>query len=484
LWQNFKKPYAQLDAPDIDRAALYRQDLFPRLQEMKTAAQQIADINMNNMVSVNGQVKRTMMQVRTALVVLVIAGILLATLVVWTTGAAMLRSLGALTRSARQIEAGDLDLTLQVKSRDELGLLAEAFNSMAARLREFRRHDLDRLARTQQTTQLAIDSLPDAVFVIGPDQKVEIANLAAKSHFNIEPGATVSSLCLRWLTPLYESITLDHKPIAPVGYGAALQLFDQGEERFLLPHAVPMLGKNQDLIGVTVILVDVTSLYRTDEAKSNMLLTVSHELRTPLTSMRMAIGPTTQQQEMLIKTAGDESNRLNRIIENLLNLSRLEAGRAQLQFRPMTISEIVATAIDPLRPGFAEKNISLQISLAPEIGEVNADPIAINSALTNLLSNAMKFTPTGGQVKITADKADDKATIQVADTGPGIPPQYRNKIFEKFFRVPNETGPTGAGLGLAIATEIIQAHGGQLSFTAPETGGTTFNISLPIPSAT
>jgi NtrC-family two-component system sensor histidine kinase KinB len=487
LWQQFKLPYQKLDDPSVDRAALYRQDLFPRLQQMKQLAQQIADMNMGNMVSVNGRVKSTLTEVRNALLVLVITGSLLATAVVWTAGAAMLHPISALTRSARQIEAGDLDLTLKVISRDEIGQLADAFNSMAARLREFRRLDHDRLARTQQTTQLAIDSLPDAVFVIGPDEKVEIANLAAKTHFAIEPGVMVRDLSLRWLIPLYESVLRDHKPIEPQGYSAALQLFVDGEERILLPRAEPMLSKENQLIGVTVILVDVTPLRKADEAKSSMVLTVSHELRTPLTGVRMALsmlagdgfGETTARQKTLIKSAREESDRLNRIIENLLNISRLEAGRAQLQFRPMRASEIIAMAVDPLRPAFAEKKVTLEVFDLPIAADVNVDPQAISSALTNLLSNAMKFTPSGGAVKINCTDGDGQVTFKVTDTGAGIPLQYRDRIFEKFFRVPRSEGPTGAGLGLTIAREIIEAHGGTLGFTSPEAGGTVFSFTLP-----
>jgi NtrC-family two-component system sensor histidine kinase KinB len=488
LWQQFKVAYQQLDQAGVDRAAVYREDLLPRLAELKQSDQQIADMNMNNMVSVNGQVKKTLSEVRNALSVLVVTGVLLSALVVWTAGASMLHPLSALTRSARQIEAGDLELTLAVKSGDEIGLLADAFNSMAARLREFRRLDHERLTRSQQTTQLAIDSLPDAVFVIGPNQQVEIANLAARTHFDIEPGKTVNQLSLRWLPPLYESIALHHKPIEPQGYSSALQLFDHGEERFLLPRATPMLDINHQLIGVTVILVDVTPLRRADEAKSSMVLTVSHELRTPLTGMRMALsllagngfGPVTAKQKSLIDAARDDSERLHRIIENLLNISRLESGRAQLQFRRMNVAELINGAVDPLRPGFGEKNVSLEVNVASPIQDVNADPVSIGSALTNLLSNAMKFTPAGGMVRVTSETDGSVVRVSVTDTGPGIPEQYRDRIFEKFFRVPNPNGPTGAGLGLTIAHEIIEAHGGQLVFDSPDTGGTTFSLALPL----
>jgi signal transduction histidine kinase len=350
--------------------------------------------------------------------------------------------------------------------------------------------DHDRLARIQQTTQLAIDSLPDAVFVIGPNHSIEIANLAAKTHFDIEPGKTVDQLSLRWLTQLYESIVLYRKSIDPQDYSEAVQLFDRGEERFLLPRAVPMIGKDQELIGVTVILVDVTPLRRADEAKSSMVLTVSHELRTPLTGMRMALGllagegfgPVTEKQRTLIETAQEDSDRLYRIIENLLNISRLEAGRAQLQFRRLNAGELIAMVVDPLRPGFTEKKIDLEVSIASNLPDVNIDPASITSALTNLLTNAMKFTPIEGKVRVTGSAENNEVKIAVTDNGPGIPEKYRARIFEKFFRVPrdpNSTNPPGAGLGLTIAHEIVEAHGGQLIFNAPPEGGTNFTIVLP-----
>lgn len=487
LWGRFKARYQQFDAESADRPALYRQDLLPRLQEMKRVAQQIAEMNMNNMVSVDGQAKRMLVDVRTVLLVIAITGTLMATIVVWTAGAAILHPLRAFTRSARQIEAGDLDLSLTVRSRDEIGQLATAFNSMAARLREFRRLDHDRLIRTQQTTQLAIDSLPDAVFVIGPGDHVEISNRTARTHFGIDPGATVSQLRLKWLTSLYDSIKRNHQPIEPQGYEGAVQLFENGEERFLLPRAVPMLGQNQELIGVTVILVDVTGLRRADEAKSSVISIVSHELRTPLTGVRMALsllagdkfGTVLPKQQRLLTAAREDSDRLYRIIENLLNISRIEAG-AQFQFQRITPTDIVSHALDPLRSAFAERNLRVEVSIPGGVPEVRADPMSIGSALSNLLSNALKFTPPGGVVRVASEAEGDSVSFTVADNGPGIPEVYRDRIFEKFFRIPRESGPNGAGLGLTIAKEIIEAHGGAIDFDCPGTGGTIFHFRLPV----
>jgi signal transduction histidine kinase len=489
LWQQYSSAAAQFDAAPAPRQLdLYRATLLPLFQQIKATAQWIADANMSNMVSVDGQVKRTLIDVRNALLVLVIAGTLAAAVVVGTTATSILHRVGDLTRSARQIEAGNLDPSLAIRTNDEIGELAGAFNSMAATLREYRRIDHQLLALAQQTTQLAIDSLPDAVFIIGPAGEVEISNRAAVKYFGIDPGLSVEQLAprLKWLPPLYDSVKDGQKPAEPQGYRSAIQLFDAGEERFLLPRAVPMVAVDKTIGGVCIILVDVTRLRAVDEAKSRVVSTVSHELRTPLTSIRMALdllfglrfGPLTPKQNTLLGAAREDSDRLHRIIENLLNIGRIESGRAEFQFRAMTAAEVIAQALDPLRDAFAEKSLSLDVRVDPQLPRVLADPASIGSAFTNLLSNALKFTPAGGRVSVAAETDDDMVRFTVADTGPGIPEQYAARVFDKFFRVPTPLGPSGAGLGLAIAKEIVEAHGGVIMLCRDNGPGSTFRFTL------
>jgi two-component system, NtrC family, sensor histidine kinase KinB len=487
LWKDYRAHYDQFNAAGPGRTDLYEKDLLPRYDELKQVAQHVADMNMSNMISVDGQVKRTLVTVRNSLLILVITGTLLATLVVWTAGVSILRPLRDFTRSAREIGDGNLDLNLAIRSRDEIGVLTEAFNSMISRLREFKRIDHDRIMRSEQTTQLAIDSLPDAVFVIGPDDRIAIANDAARSYFGIEPGREVNSLGLNWLGPLYEEVKSRHQPVEPQGYKSAIQLFIDGKERFLLPRAVPMLSPDKRQIGVTAILVDVTRLRLVDEAKSSLVATVSHELRTPLTSQQLllgllitTLGPTLPaNQRRMLEVAKRDSDRLYRTIDDLLSLSRMESGRAQFRFRAMPPREVIASAIEPLRQLFIDKKIHLSIDVIGNPPMVNADPGSIHSALTNLLSNALKFTTPGGGVTLSAYEAGATVCFSVRDTGPGIPTEFRPRIFEKFFRVPSSSGPSGAGLGLSIAKNIIEAHGGTIEFTCPEAGGTIFKFQIP-----
>lgn len=487
-WRQYQESLARLESsPPANRAEIYRQELLPRFQQVKRTAQQVTDMNMANMVSVDGQARRALMSVRNVMLVLVSAGMLLAALFVGAVGATIVRPLQSLVRGAAQIGQGNLDLAVNVRSADEIGQLAHAFNQMAGQLRELRRLDHEKLSRTQQTTQLAIDSLPDAVLVIGPHGAVEMANRTAREHFGINPGSCVADLRIDWLTNLYESVRDDHKPFDPEGYRSAIQIFDQGRERFLLPRAVPVLGSNGATIGITVVLVDVTRLRHADELKSGLLSTVSHELRTPLTSIRMALalltgeklGNVSPPQKKLLVAAREDSDRLYRIIENLLNVSRIEAGRSSINPQSVPASEIVGIALDPLRQGFADKGVALEVELEPGLPGAWADAASIGYALTNLLGNALKFTPPNGRVRLGVTVRGDQLRFVVSDTGPGIPPEYAEKVFDKFFRLPREKAQSGAGLGLTIAKENIESHNGTIRFQPGKEGGSEFIFTLP-----
>jgi signal transduction histidine kinase/HAMP domain-containing protein len=425
--------------------------------------------------------------VRDALIALSAAGLVLGTLFVAGIGASILNSLDALRRSAGAIQEGNLDHMVDVRSKDEIGQLGQAFNLMAARLREYRLIDTQRLQRTQQTTQLAIDSLPDAVFVIGPSGSIEISNRTALQHFAIAPGSTVSSLNLRWLNQLYDDVVNQKTPPENDGYKSAIQLFDSGQERFLLPRAVRMTSDDGSILGVTVILVDVTALRRADELKSGLVSTVSHELRTPLTSMRMGIlllaqerlGPLNPKQLQSLELVREDSERLYRTIENLLNISRMEAGRAQFQFVPIEPREIVSQAVASIERAAEDKQLNVQVDVAEGLPAVKADLASSVTALANYLANAVKFTPAEGTITVSAQADGESVLFAVTDSGPGIASEYQPRLFEKFYRVPSAAGPSGAGLGLSIVKEIVEAHHGRVGFKSPPESGCSFEFTLP-----
>ena len=162
-----------------------------------------------------------------------------------------------------------------------------------------------------------------------------------------------------------------------------------------------------------------------------------------------------------------------------MNISRIESGRAQFDMRPVDPAQIVQSVVESLHGGFEQKGLRLQVDCATELLDVQADSTFIAHALGNLLANALKFTPPGGNVTIGAENDARGVKFFVRDTGAGIPLQFADRIFDKFFRIPRADGPAGVGLGLAIAKEIIEAHGGQIHFHPNEGGGSVFWFTLP-----
>lgn len=479
---------AVLDAPD----AAARGDAYGRLRvlspEVKAAAQAVVRLNLDNMKPIDGRAKALADSASRLMFILTGVGIALAAIFVAVASRSILRPVQVLTRSAREIEQGNLDLIVQVKSRDELRQLAEAFNSMAAKLREYRRTNRAKLLRTQHTTQNAINSLPDAVAIVSPEGRVEMANTAAQRLFGLQPNAHVTELRADWLARLYHETASQLRPIEPRGYESAVQVLDEGGgERFFLPHAVPILDEDRQLLGVTVVLADVTNLRRLDEMKSGMLSVVSHELKTPLTSIRMGvhllleerIGSLNAGQSDLLIAVREDADRLSRIVENLLDMGRIESGRALIDLQPAPTRRVVADAVEPHRSAFRDRGVELAVEVADDVPAVLVDPTRIGLVFSNLLTNAMKFTAPGGRVTVSAAAGDgNDVRFSVRDTGAGIKGEHLPHIFERFFRVPGQSGTTGAGLGLAIAKEVVEAHGGHVAVESQEGAGTTFTFTL------
>jgi len=490
LWKRYQGLYGQVfdsATPPVQRREFYRTTLLPLSEQLSAAAQKIIKMNLDNMVAVDGQVKTTALTAQRGMCVMAVAGSLLAVLFVLVFGRTILKPLRALTQSAHEIERGNLDLVVPARGHDELARLAEAFNSMAARLREFRRSDQARLLRTQQTTQLAIDALPDAVAMIGPDARVEMANETARRLLGLAVETPVSAIRIKAVRDLYEVACRQGLTTEPRGYEAAIQIFNgEGEERFFLPHAIPIRDDDRELVGVTLVLADVTRLRKIDELKSGLLSTVSHELKTPLTSVRMGVhllleervGPLTPKQQELLTAAGEDADRLHRMIDNLLDLGRMESGRVKMDIQPMVARRIVDQSVEPLESSFHDKGVALKIDVPDDLPEVLADATRIGHVLTNLLTNALRFTSPGGEVTVVAALEPTAVRFSVRDNGVGIPEEYLGRIFERFFRAPGQGPQSGAGLGLAIAREIVEAHGGRIWVHSQEGQGSTFAFTL------
>ncbi len=403
----------------------------------------------------------------------------------------IVRPLLELTATMARVAGGDLDARARVESHDEVGILAAGFNSMADRIRQLRRSDLGKLFIAQQTTEAAIDSLYDPVIVTDADGKVTKLNPAAEEIFGPEPknvGRHVREIAHDSRIAMAVSETLSsQQPVAGEGAASVLPIVVDGSEHAFRLRTTPMRDDEGRLLGAVTLLEDITHLREIDRVKSEFIATASHELRTPLTSVQMSVhlllegaaGTLTERQHEVLDACREDCSRLEKLMRDLLDLSKIEAGEAAPHPAPISASDLITTAGESFRTQVESKGIKLRIEMIPDLPFVLADRAQIERVISNLVSNALRHTDPGGEIHISAHRLDDQVAVSVADTGHGIPPEYLPIIFDKFVRVPNAPSG-GAGLGLAISKSIVEAHGGQIVVQSRVGHGTTFTFTLRV----
>jgi two-component system, NtrC family, sensor histidine kinase KinB len=472
--------------PKESRRKTYFDVLLPLFEKIKSAADEILLMNQLNMSEANERARRSATDARHRMIVLLAIAAALAGAFILLTGKWILRPITQLTGSAEEIKRGNLDLVVPSASQDEIGRLSAVFNDMAASLREARRSDRSRLLRVQRSTEQAFRHLPQALAVADLAGRIEVATESAKSDFDLMPDASIEDTAVERLGSLFSEAVRTARPAVVENGRTLIQRFIQGEERYFRPKAVPILDREKQPTGVILILEDVTLQHREEELKKGVIATVSHQLKTPLTSIRMTIhvlleerlGHLTEKQADLLLSAREEGERLYGMIEQLLELSRIESGKLEMKVESVSPHQLVFESVESFRRAAQDRGITVVTDLASDLPDVQTDRLLVDQVFGNLLSNALKYTEPGGRVTVSARAEGEFVWFSVADTGKGIPGQYLQRILDQFFRVPGQASDTGVGLGLAIVKQIIDAHGGIVSVESEEGKGSTFTFSL------
>ncbi len=479
-------------SPLRDAAALqagYFSKLQPLFQDIKKTAQEILIMNQANMSEANDAARRRAQTAHRRMLMAILIAANLALLFSYLTHRSILHPINRLIESTDEIRRGNLDLVLESDSSDEIGRLSESFNEMAAAFRQVRKEDRISLLRTRQATEEVFKALPAAIAVLDLDGRVEVSTEMADRQFGLKPGVLAVNLGYDWLPPLIRKALDGDRAAVRDSRPGYVQHFVGNREYFFQPMAVPIpAGPGQEPTGVALILEDVTRLHEQQELKRGVVSTVSHQLKTPLTSLRMSlhllleerIGALNDKQTELLVTARDDSERLVGILDDLLDLNRIESGKARVDPRPAAPQALVRDAVEPFLVEARDKGITLTNAVPDDLPEVMADPEKIRHVFSNLLSNALRFTSPGGAVTVRADREQDRLAFVIEDTGKGIPAEYLGRLFEPFYRVPGQDEKSGVGLGLAIVKEIVQAHGGEVRAASEIGKGSVFRFTLPL----
>jgi two-component system phosphate regulon sensor histidine kinase PhoR len=391
------------------------------------------------------------------------------------------RRLEAMSRTASEIAQGRLGARAAAFGTDEVAALARSLNRMADQQEE----RLTVLARERHQLRAVLDGMVEGVVAIEAGGRIVMANGAFERIFGAQPPvegrrplevARVPAL----QEALDEALRADHPVTREMTLGGAREK--------VIRASLAALRDGGATVGAVAVFHDVTEVKRLERTRREFVANVSHELRTPLTAIKgyaenLRDGglQDTAVASQFVDVIHRNAERLRLLIEDLLDLSSVEQGQARLNLGPVRLADVVAQAAAVIRPAAQKKGQSLSLELAEGLSAPRADRDRLAQVLINLLENAVKFTPDGGRISVSAAADPGRVVLSVSDTGVGIPPDEIPRIFERFYRVDRsrDRREGGTGLGLAIAKHLVQAMGGTIQVESVQGAGTTFRVTLP-----
>lgn len=412
----------------------------------------------------------------------------------------ILAPLGAVARIARRLGRGDYEAPLPPTRHDEIGTLVDAFAEMrqAVQARAADADDAHRLVRSAHAELLAvINTAPSGLVVMDHDGGIRLQNRAAEHLLGAAP-TDVETRKRYWQTFVVRDTSggpVRLRDLPPVRALAGVEIIGEelnverpdGRQAEILLGAAPLRDESGRITGAVAGFQDITRLRELDRMKDEFVAIVSHELRTPLTAIRGSLQllladnacPDAAPRELLA-VAASSCERLVRIVNDMLDLSKIEAGRLELRLATLSVATLAGQAVDGVAALARDGNVRMTVDVDPSVPALRGDSDRLTQALVNLLSNALKFAPSGSQVTLSARLEDGRVALRVTDEGRGIAPADLPRLFQKFEQLGSagtrRTG--GTGLGLVITKAIVEQHRGTIA-VASSPAGTTFTIYLP-----
>jgi NtrC-family two-component system sensor histidine kinase KinB len=485
---------SQLPQTDPQRAAaFYHETVLPSFESVRDACIRLREINSETMFKASARARhvagRGIWSMATisaaALAIAVGFSLLLSNLIT--------RPLRQIMQAVQEVAEGNYDIEVSTGSSDEFGHLAREFSAMVRKLKSYRDLNLGRILAEKGKSEAVIGSIDDGIVVVDAEFKVTDVNRAATQALGIDPADAQERHFLEVvkseeLFNYVKDAAQSGKP-PQVGEGKDIFTVQQGEaQRHYQFSVAPVHAMGGSMVGVVLVLRDVTKLKEVDRLKSEFVMTASHELRTPLTSMGMSVDlvlesameKLNEKERELLSAAQEDLQRLKALVNDLLDLSKIEAGKMEMEFDRVAVGTLFEKATAVLKTQADEQSVDLSSDIEEGVPEVKADANKITWVLTNLISNALRYTDSGGHIRVCAQRVGPHVHVSVSDDGGGIPYEAQGRIFEKFVQVTGQRDAKGSGLGLALCKEIVRAHRGTIWVDSTPGEGSTFTFTLPV----
>lgn len=397
----------------------------------------------------------------------------------------------SLTDSIRQIAAKNYSQRVYFKGHDEFSTLAKSFNTMAEKLQEYSASDLSKVMIEKKRIDTLINNMHDPVIGLDENYKVLFANDEALKITGMKAldllGKTAHEAALT--NDLIRNLTKDVvTPPDTTEKEQPLKIYADGRESYfekdiISISIVPTGETDKKKIGSVIILRNITAYKELDAAKTNFIATVSHEFKTPIAAMKMSLqlleneqtGKLNDEQKNLVESIKDDTNRLLRTTGELLNITQVETGKTSINVTSCDVSTLITETVESNKTQASSKNIKLETAVPISFPDILADEEKTQWVISNLISNAIRYSYENSTIYITAIQRENTIEISVKDSGQGIPENYLTRVFDKYFRVPG-TQKEGTGLGLAISKEFMEAQGGTILVTSSAGEGSCFTL--------
>ncbi|MBO9608435.1 MAG: PAS domain S-box protein [Paenibacillaceae bacterium] len=400
------------------------------------------------------------------------------------------RPLEKIMRVANQITHMNYRSRVPVTSKDEIGKLGHAINTMADSLQA----QVDRISENESQLKNVLENLLSGIIMIDKNERIVLLNRAAEDFIGFGADEVIGKKFDEAKQP-FEFVQLIGECLDTREHIRDEMLFYYPEERILEINVTPIMGADDEWAGVLIVLHNITAMRRLERMRSEFVANVSHELKTPIASVKgfaetLLAGALDDKEtaKSFLKIIFDESERLNRLIGDILELSKIESKRIPLQFSPVEMKGFVEQTLHVMRSEAAKKRIELEMSVPADM-YIEADEDRLRQIVINLLSNGIAYTPEGGKVKVTVEALAtgvepeyERIRLTIADTGIGIPRKDLPRIFERFYRVDKARSRSsgGTGLGLSIVKHLVDLHKGTIAVESEVGLGTRFTIELPV----
>ncbi len=405
------------------------------------------------------------------------------------------KPINELTGSLKQISGNDYSQRVSFEGHGEFGELAKSFNTMAQKLEEYNKSNISKLLAERKITETLLNKIQYPIIGFDNNLKITLTNKEFLKIAGLEGRNLIGE---NMLDVANESELI----------GKLIIIEPETENKFSLEKTVSRIqvnendrdvyfekeiqsishntqDENEHILGYVIILKNITKFMELDLAKTHFIATVSHELKTPISAIKLSLqllenektGTLNDDQRELIKSCEEDTNTLLKLVSEILNLTQIETGKIQLNIMPSNLKDTIQYAINTNKPIADKRNIKFIEDYPSELPEVLIDKEKTAWVITNLISNAIRYSFDNSNIKISILQTGNRVKISLTDSGQGIDPKYQNKIFDRYFKVP-DTEKEGTGLGLAISKEFIEAQGGQISVESKIGVGSTFSIVL------